>query len=393
MPQRTPEARPCGEPALHVLVVEHLPANRILLQAFLEQHGYGVVAVDSAQAAVARFDPQRTDVVLIDVLLPGIDGVEAARRLRAHAVPRWVPVILMSAVGNEAEIVRGLEAGADDYLVKPINLAVLEAKLRSFQRIAALHREAREYARMLGQYREQAEAELEMATGLIGAITRQGSLDDDRLTWSVMPSTRFSGDAVAAVRTGSGRLLAMLADATGHGLPAAISLLPGLQVFYGMARKDFEVAAIAAEMNRRFKEQMPTGLYLAAVLLSVDPDRGVLEVWNGGMPPGLWVRAHGAVEDETLASRHLPLGVLPSDAFDPTPEVLAAGEGYVAFYSDGLVEACSAAGEPYGRLRLGEHLRGRSRPDALRACLASLQAHLGQQPAHDDASLLLIGLD
>ena len=379
--------------SLNVLVVEHARANRILLQAFLEQHGYGVVAVDSAEAAVARFDPQRTDLVLIDVLMPGIDGIETTRRLRARTAPRWVPVILMSSLSNGVEIVRGLEAGADDYLVKPINLAVLEAKLRSFQRIARLHREASEYARMLAHYREKAEAELEMATGLIGAITQQGSLDDERLSWSVIPSTRFSGDTVAAVRTDSGRLLAMLADATGHGLPAAISLLPALQVFYGTARKDLGVAAIAAEMNRQVKEQMPTGLYLAAVLLCVDPSAGTLQVWNGGMPPGVWVRAEGAVEHETLASRHLPMGILGSDAFDATPAVLPARDGYVAFHSDGLVEACSPAGEPYGRLRLHNQLVGRRRPAALRACLDSLAAHLKYQPAHDDASLLLIGLE
>jgi CheY-like chemotaxis protein len=390
--------QPAGAPAaahaaLNVLVVEHSRANRMLLQAFLEQRGYGVVAVDSAEGAVARFDPQRTDLVLIDVLMPGIDGIEATRQLRSRAAPRWVPVILMSSLSNEAEIVRGLEAGADDYLVKPINLTVLEAKLRSFQRIAALHREASEYARMLAHYREKAEAELEMATGLIGAITEQGSLEDERLTWSVIPSTRFSGDIVAAVRTGSGRLLALLADATGHGLPAAISLLPALQVFYDTARQDLGVAAIAAEMNRRVNQQMPTGLYLAAVLLCVCPRSGTLEVWNGGMPPGLWVRAQGAVEHAALASRHLPLGILGGDAFDATPTVLQAREGYVAFHSDGLVEACGPAGEPFGRLRLHHELVGRDRVSALRAALDSLASHLHGQPAHDDASLLLIGLE
>jgi serine phosphatase RsbU (regulator of sigma subunit) len=380
-------------PPLNVLVVAESRTNRMRLQAFLEQHGYGVDAVDSAEAALARFDPQRTDLVLMDVLMPGMDGIEATRRLRALGAQRWVPVILISSMSDEAEIVRGLEAGADDYLLKPINLVVLEVKLRSFQRTAQLHREVSEYARMLAQYREQAEAELEMATGLIGAITEQGSLDDQRLTWSVIPSTRFSGDTVAAVRTGSGRLLAMLADATGHGLPAAISLLPALQVFYGMARKDLDVATIATEMNHRVREQVPTGRYLAAVLLCLDPRSGTLEAWNGGMPPGLWVRAQGAVEHEALASRHLPLGVLDSDAFDATTAVVPARDGYVAFYSDGLVEACSPAGEPYGRLRLRNQLVGRGRPAALQATLDSLTAHLKHQPAHDDVSLLLLGLE
>jgi DNA-binding response OmpR family regulator len=382
-----------AEVALNVLVVEDLRANRMLLQAFLEQHGYGVAAADCGEAALACFDPERTDLVLMDVTMPGIDGIETTRRLRSLGAQRWVPVILMSSLSDEAAIVRGLEAGADDYVAKPINLTVLAAKLRSFQRIAQLHREASEYASMLAQYRQRAEAELEMATKLIDAITQQGTLEDERLSWSVISSSRFSGDTVAAVRTGSGRLVAMLADATGHGLPAAISLLPALQVFYGMARKDLGVAAIATEMNCRVKEQMPIGLYLAAVLLCVDPHAGTLEVWNGGMPPGVWVRAQGAVEHETLASRHLPLGILAGDDFNASPALLPARDGYVAFYSDGLVEACNPAGEPYGRLRLHNQLAGRSRPAALRACLDSLASHLEHQAAHDDVSLLLVGLD
>jgi serine phosphatase RsbU (regulator of sigma subunit) len=307
---------------------------------------------------------------------------------------RWVPVILMSPVSDQADIVRGLEAGADDYLVKPINLQVLEAKLRSFQRIADLHRQSEDNARILAQYRDQAEAELEIATSLIGAITQQGNLQDRQLTWSVIPSSRFSGDTVAALRTPSGRLLAMLADATGHGLPAAISLLPALEVFYGMAGKDLGLGEIVREINRRMWEHMPTGLYLAAVLLSVDMlDRSV-EIWNGGMPPGLWVRAGSGVHSEALGSRHPPLGILGEESFDATSSRLeAAGDGHLVFYSDGLVEAINAEGEPFGALRLCSQLVGRSPAAGLRATIAALQAHLCGQPAQDDISVLMVGLD
>jgi CheY-like chemotaxis protein len=85
-------------PPLNVLVVAESRTNRMRLQAFLEQHGYGVDAVDSAEAALARFDPQRTDLVLMDVLMPGMDGIEATRRLRALGAQRWVPVILISSM-------------------------------------------------------------------------------------------------------------------------------------------------------------------------------------------------------------------------------------------------------------------------------------------------------
>jgi serine phosphatase RsbU (regulator of sigma subunit) len=343
---------------------------------------------------LARFDPRNTDLVLMDVLMPGVDGIEATRQLRAQPSDHWIPVILMSGLSQERDIVRGLEAGADDYLVKPVNLAVLEAKLRSFQRIAQVQRQSREYARMLAAYRDQAETELEIATSLIGTMTQQGSLQDAQLSWSVLPSTRFSGDTVAALRTDSGRLLAMLADATGHGLPAAISLLPALHVFYGMARKDLDVASIAREINRRIREQMPTGLYLAAVLVGVDAASGQAQVWNGGMPPGIWVQGTRTPPSAALSSRHLPLGVLEDADFDATSGILdCAAGGHLVFYSDGLVEAQNEAGEPFGAPRLRDQLVGRTRAAGLRATLDSLAVHLQGRPAHDDVSLLMVALD
>jgi CheY-like chemotaxis protein len=379
---------------MQVLLVEDFTASRLLLQAFLERQGHRVQAAATGDEALRRFDPRRIDLILMDVLMPGTDGIETTRQLRAQASDHWIPIILISGSGHEGDIVRGLQAGADDYLVKPVNLAVLEAKLRSFRRIAQLQRQSREYARMLASYREQAEAELEIATRLIGSITEQGSLDDHRLSWSVLPSTRFSGDTVAALRTGSGRLVAMLADATGHGLPAAISLLPALQVFYGMARKDMDVASIAREMNRRIREQMPTGLYLAAVLVGVDLASGQAQVWNGGMPTGIWIQGACTPASPALSSSHVPLGVLDDAGFDATPGTVdCSAGGYLVFYSDGLAEAQNAAGEPFGALRLRDQLVGRPRVAGLRATLDSLAAHLQGRPAHDDVSLLMVALE
>jgi serine phosphatase RsbU (regulator of sigma subunit) len=379
---------------MQVLLVEDVRADRMLLQAFLEQHGHRVRAAETADAALAGFDPYNTDLVLMGGLMPGMYGIEAMRRLKAQASDHWIPVILISDPAQDSEVVRGLRAGADDYLVKPVNLVALEAKLRIFQRIAQIQRQSRAHARMLATYREQAEAELEIATSLIGGVTQQGSLQDEQLSWAVLPSARFSGDTVAALRTDSGRLLAMLADATGHGLPAAISLLPALQVFYGMARKDLDVPSIAREMNRRIREQMPTGLYLAAVLLGVDLVGGQAQVWNGGMPPGIWVRGGTTPSSAALSSSHLPLGVLDDAGFDATPGIVdSAMGGYLVFYSDGLVEARNAAGEPFGVRRLHDQLVGRTRIAGLHATLDSLAAHLHGRGAHDDVSLLMVSLD
>jgi serine phosphatase RsbU (regulator of sigma subunit) len=185
----------------------------------------------------------------------------------------------------------------------------------------------------------------------------------------------------------------MLADATGHGLPAAISLLPALQVFYGTARKDLPVPEVVREMNRRMREYLSAGFYLAAILLSVDSASRRVQVWNGGMPPGLWLRDGIEVPTDVLDSCHLPLGILDDQQFDASCRSLScAGGGQLVLYSDGLVEAADARGEAFGVRRLRDLLAGRSGEEGMRLTLEVLTSHLGGHPARDDISLVTVAL-
>lgn len=373
--------------ALNVLLVDDAEADRSLLQAFLVSQGHRVQCAANGEEALAMFDEARTDVVLMDVVMPMMDGVEASRRIKARCRQRWVPVVLMSALTGNADAVRGLEAGADDYLGKPVHLQLLAMKLRAFQRIA-------ETTRALALRQDEADAETAMAIALMeGMVQRQQGLRDPALTWAVQPSTRFSGDLVAAARTPSRRLVAMLADATGHGLPAAISLLPMVQVFYGMLRKDLGVGEVAGEMNRRLKEYAPPGVYMAAVLVAFDPQRKQVEVWNGGIPGGLWLcegkgRATGALDP-----RHVPLGILPDREFDAGCTVLdVRSGGHLVFVSDGLVEAVDERGAAFGIESLRAQLEAGPATEAIARTLRAVRAHLGTAPAHDDISMMLLDL-
>jgi CheY-like chemotaxis protein len=377
-----------GSGRLNVLLVDDTRAERLLLETFLRQQGHDVRTAEHGDEALELFDEQETDLVLMDVIMPVLDGIETTRKLKARCRERWVPVILLSALNGEGDEMRALEAGADDYLYKPISLAVLGAKLRSFQRIAHA-------TRSLAHHRREAEAESALAVAMIEGISRrQAGLRDPALSWVVHASRGFSGDTVAAARTASGSLIAMLADAAGHGLPAAISLLPVLQVFYGMARKDLRVWEVAVEMNRRLKEYAPAGVYLAAVLVAVHPQDCRVEIWNGGIPGGLWLRKGEVVAAQPLASRHLPLGILDDREFDSSCTVAdTRSGGSILFFSDGVIEATSPEGEAFGHARLQERLAGVSPEQAFARAVQGVEAHLEGRAAHDDISLMMIRLD
>lgn len=374
-------------PALRILLVDDSRAERALLESILTSLGHRVRCAGDGEEALALFDESCVDLVLMDVTMPVMDGIEATRRIKARCSQRWVPVVLLSALAAHTDAVRGLEAGADDYLIKPVHRELLAVKLHAFRRIA-------ETTHALTVRRDVAEAETAMAIALMERmVQRQNGLGDPGLAWSVQPSTRFSGDLVAAARTPSRRLVTMLADATGHGLPAAISLLPMVQVFYGMLRKDLSVGDIAGEMNRRLKEFAPPGVYTAAVLVAFDPARRKVEVWNGGIPDGIWVAGGSELVTDALTSRHLPLGILNDAEFDPACTVLDVRQGgHLIFVSDGLLEAHDALGTPFGMERLRAQLLQPSAADAIARTLGAVRAHLGDAPAHDDISMMMLEL-
>lgn len=384
-------AVPVGE-GLRVLVVDDSAAVRALLRGFLVREGHEVLVAGDGTAALEAFEAWGPDVVLMDVMMPIMDGIEATRHLRNHSGDRWVPVILLSALDGEDDVVRGLGAGADDYLAKPINLSILKAKISSFRRIAGMQRQLMEQAAALAQFRDTQLTEQELASALIGNIVRRDSLDDPAIGWEVLPSELFSGDVVAAARGPTGTLYTMLGDATGHGLTASVSLIPALQVFYGMVRKALPLTEVVREINGRLKDLLPVGRYLAATLMVVDERARRAEVWNGGMPPAFLFDAQGEL-CRTFDSTHLPLGIVADGAFDGTCVSFdwdAPRE--VVFFSDGVPEAEDAHGRPFGIERLSFCLRASAAGLRAASVMRELSAHLGDTAATDDASILTVRL-
>ncbi|MET9251851.1 response regulator transcription factor, partial [Nonomuraea sp. NPDC003709] len=114
-----------------VLLIEDDPAVREGLELALSRHGHRVSAVESGELGLERLRAHLPDVVVLDLMLPGMDGFEVCRRIRAVG---QVPIIMVTARGDDMDVVAGLEAGADDYVVKPVQPRVLEARIRAVLR-------------------------------------------------------------------------------------------------------------------------------------------------------------------------------------------------------------------------------------------------------------------
>jgi adenylate cyclase len=135
-------------PAL-ILVVDDVLDNVEILQLRLESQGYEVIAAADGEAALAVIREQQPDLVLLDIMMPKLDGIGAVKAMKADPGLPFIPVILVTARADAKDVVAGLEAGADDYLTKPVDQAALMARVRAMLRIKGLHDTVQEQARRL----------------------------------------------------------------------------------------------------------------------------------------------------------------------------------------------------------------------------------------------------
>ena len=132
-----------------ILVVDDVPDNVDILQMRLEAQGYEVVTAGDGLEALEKVCALLPDLVLLDVMMPKLDGIETVKRLKADASLPFIPVILVTAKADASDVIAGLESGGDDYLTKPVDHAALSARVRAMLRIKALHDTVQDQAKRL----------------------------------------------------------------------------------------------------------------------------------------------------------------------------------------------------------------------------------------------------
>lgn len=229
-----------------------------------------------------------------------------------------------------------------------------------------------------------------LAQEIIERITLRHGLADERLCYWVQAAENFSGDVIAAALSKRGVLHVLLADATGHGLTAAISVVPILTLFYRLAELNRSLERVVLEMNRELRETMPTGRFVAATLLSYDQRSGQVRLWQGGMPEVLHLDAEGNILARH-ASEQLPLGIMDAAEGMTAIRSFSVSNGdQIVLLSDGLIEAENQAGEAFGIERVEQALRKSRNKEQLRSLQSALRRHVGTRPPHDDISVLVV---
>jgi CheY-like chemotaxis protein/HPt (histidine-containing phosphotransfer) domain-containing protein len=371
-------------PPLRILVADDDPAGRELLHTLLGAAGHTVFLAEDGAQAVSLFAREEPDLVLMDVVMPHMNGYDAARAIKQACGSRFVPLIFLTALQDEQDLARCIAAGGDDFMVKPYNGVLLQAKLIAMNRIRVLHDE-------LSLYQRKTAEEIELSKRVFDAITGRNPVLPE-VSSSLSAVGHFCGDLLLYDKTSDGRLVLMLGDFTGHGLAAAIGALPVADVFYPMVAGNAPLERIVGEINQRLHDVLPTGHFCAAVFVEIDPGTARIRHWNGGSPPVWLVDAAGTVVDG-VASSKLPLGIVGENGFDAqVGEAMVDGLSALVLYSDGLSEVRNPRGDMLttdGVRKLVETAAGK---DLLAAVLAGRDRFREGREPDDDLSLVVVRL-
>jgi CheY-like chemotaxis protein/anti-sigma regulatory factor (Ser/Thr protein kinase) len=344
---------PLQHESLIVLIADDDESARALLQAMIEAQGHRVVSASSGAEAVSAFMREKPDLVLMDVMMPGIDGYQATEHMRELSGEAFVPVIFVTAPEDDASLSRCITSGGSDFLVKPFSHEVLKAKIDGFAQLRRILRTVKTQRDEMAGHNRWLKHEYQVAEAVFAKVMHSDALNAPNIKYLVSPQAVFNGDIVLAAYRPSGELHVMVGDFTGHGLSAAIGAIPVADIFHGMTAKGFAVPEIVAEMNQKLRRALPPGLFLAAALIELDAKGRRLSVWNGGVPDVIVTRGDRGEVSARLGSRNFPLAVVETGQLDCTLESVDIEPGqHIYLYTDGLTEMRDAAGEMFGEARL-----------------------------------------
>ncbi len=382
-----------------ILIVDDEPFNIDYLQQELEETDYQTISAENGQEALAKVDSQTPDLVLLDIMMPVMDGFEVLVRLKANPQTRELPVIVISASNDLKSVIRGIQLGAEDYLPKPFEPTLLKARISSSLEKKRLHDLEKLYLKSL-------ERELE-----IGREIQKGFLPPALPQvpgWEIaayfQAAREVAGDYYDAFLLPDGNLLGVVGDVCGKGVGAALYMALFRSLIRATSKSEHFHSTSAGGLSHaeRLKDVISfvnnyvadthghTSMFSTVFIYSLDLEKNILTYINCGNEPALLVRARAEVTE--LWPTGPIVGIIPNAGFAAVEEAMAEND-VLLLYSDGVTDALNPGQEAFGRQRLGDLVKDRqaegdSCSNLLTALHQKLQQHCGAAVQFDDITAL-----
>ncbi len=320
-----------------ILVADDDATSRKLLIRILTRAGFACTEARDGIEALKLLRVNPPSLLLLDFDMPGMDGAEVLKQLRqdSNAMIAQIPAIMLTGHGGEESEVLCLEAGADDFVTKPINDAVLRARIDTQLRLRSMRSQLQKQNDELEAWRHNLERDLEAAR-----LTQQSLIPQKPPVlpgWDIAacyrPVIQVGGDIYGWLRMLDGRTLFWIADATGHGASAALLTTLAKLLFHHGTTENNQPAEIMEAVNNDFRSIFGARSFMTAMCVALDPTTGRATVVGAGHPPLLVARTGGRTE--SIRSSAPPLGLLERSEFIETSVELEPGDAFF-LYTDGI---------------------------------------------------------
>ncbi|UQZ33534.1 response regulator [Paenibacillus sp. PK3_47] len=331
---------------MRILIVDDNPTNVIIIREILKKENYrNFITASSAKemlkllgigSADGEGGKQQSDIdlILLDMMMPEMDGIEACRVVQEYEHLKDIPIIMVTAVGDSKKLAEALDAGAVDYVTKPINKVELMARIRLALRL----KREKDWHKERDQ---RIQDELKLAA-LVQSAVLSLPITDERFEVNAIyqPSFELAGDLYAWYPLGDGRYAVILLDMMGHGISSSLFCMFLASVLKDTVTTYVEPEKVIQELNRRFNqlyiEKQLVQYYFTAIYMVIDTRLKRIDYVNAGHPPGLFFEGN-AKTPVLLESNCHPVGLF--DRIDIQPQTLSYEEdGHLVLYTDGLLE-------------------------------------------------------
>jgi sigma-B regulation protein RsbU (phosphoserine phosphatase) len=371
-----------------ILIVDDTPINIGVISGALKDSFATKVATSGEKALAIASGKERPDLILLDIMMPEMDGYEVCRRLKANPDTRDIPVIFLTSQTEAEDETKGFEVGAVDYVHKPFSAAVVKARVRTHLMLREAHAQI---AKQLVEINTELEMARQIQLSILPSTTPK--INGMEIVARYIPMTSVAGDFYDFIVQDDRHLGILIADVSGHGLPAAL-IASMLQVaLTAQTSHVSEPGKVLAGLNRalcgKFQQNFVTAAYVY-----LDLEKNVLKYAGAGHPPVLIWRKSAGIASQLLENG-LVLGQFDDATYDSIEIPIEVGDRFV-LYTDGIPETFSPDGEEFGTDRFLRFVDANTRLDAgpfADALLLELARWLDRPPGEghkDDISLLVV---
>ncbi|WP_286884324.1 PP2C family protein-serine/threonine phosphatase [Aneurinibacillus sp. UBA3580] len=328
---------------MKILLVDDEPGILALLERVLRHAGYhDLITAESASTALTYIHNTSIDLILIDIMMPNIDGITACRRIREHPAYIDTPIIMLTAFDNRTHLSRAFEAGATDYITKPISIEELLARVRNALRFKLMLDASKEREQTMQVLFKKIMHEIELAKniqrGVLSAPLSNPHIETDAF---YEPSQQLAGDLYSWFPIDQHRYGVIVLDVMGHGVAASLISMSVRSLLRGMITRLGDPIAVMTELNRHMhtlfsRSAHPVPHYFTAIYLMIDTQTQVIEYVNAGHPAGFLLTS--TQRPQLLTEGCLPIGLVTNLPMRKGC-IPYDGETLLVLYTDGLLAA------------------------------------------------------